>query len=168
MLSLNLIVRAIIIHDRKLLVNCFDDGHREPFHMLLGGHLEMGESITECITREIREETSLTTAPSKLLYIVENLFMRGAEKLHELGFYFLCHIVDDTPSLLGSISPDHKEFISPELVEFDDIPHLNFQPPQLAQALSLDCKSGFVGCPKLIVVNEIPGDSTIKPGTFPL
>jgi len=168
MLSLNLIVRAVIIHEGKLLVNLFDDGQRQPFHMLLGGHLEMGESITECITREVKEETGLTAVPSKLLYIVENMFMRKTAKLHEIGFYFLCHVMDDAANLLNNIHPEHKEFISPELVGFDEIPKLNFQPRQLAQALGLDCRGGFSDCPKLIVVNEIPGDAAVKPGTFAL
>jgi 8-oxo-dGTP diphosphatase len=65
----NFIIRArgIIMHEDKLLVV----KHRKDsgFYALPGGHLEWGENIKECITREIMEELGVKPKIGRLFYI---------------------------------------------------------------------------------------------------
>jgi 8-oxo-dGTP pyrophosphatase MutT (NUDIX family) len=169
MLSLNMIVRAVIVHDERLLVTVLNDGKRPPFFTLLGGHQRMGESILGCVAREVFEEVGLQVAPSRLLYIAENFFLRGNSRLHEIGYYFLCHPVNVSPGdFLRSLKVSHAEMISPELLSAEQLAGVNFQPPLLRDVLVEDMRAGFTGGPKLLVVNELPGDSTAETGVYKL
>ena len=168
-IPLNLVVRAVIIHEGKLLLTAMDDGKRELFHYLLGGHINPDETITQCITREILEEIALEVVPSKLLYITHNFFARGTTKLHEMGWYFLCHITQPIEGdLLAALSPDLEEFVSPELVTPSELLDLNFQPSALKLLLAQDIEAGFKDRPKLLVINELPGDIATPSGVFAL
>jgi ADP-ribose pyrophosphatase YjhB (NUDIX family) len=169
MLTLNLIVRAVIVHEGKLVVTALDDGQRALFRTLLGGHLELGETLTLCVKRELKEETALDFIPSRLLYIVENYFLRKAERVHEMGFYFLCHPANPVEgSLIEQMQPDLAELVSPEEVEPGELTGLNFQPAMLGQLIAADFASNFADCPKLVVVNELPGDVAAKTGVYKL
>lgn len=48
---------ALIIHEDLLLLECRSDSNR---WSLIGGGLEMDESIETCLCREVKEETGLT------------------------------------------------------------------------------------------------------------
>ena len=54
MFALNLIARAVIVHDGKFLVTVLDDGKRAPFMTLLGGHMKVGEPMIDSVVREVR------------------------------------------------------------------------------------------------------------------
>jgi 8-oxo-dGTP diphosphatase len=167
MLSLNLVARAVIVHEGRLLMTVLNDGIRTPFHTLLGGHLDIRESLMQCVEREVREEVGLSVAPSRLLYVVENCFFRGSEKLHEIGFYFLCHpVLDMEGDFMDNLRSDPEELISPELVDPDTLEQLNFQPAGLRDVLAADLRSGFSETPKMLVLNELPGDVHMTAGVF--
>ncbi len=53
------LVRAcgILVHDQSVLAQEADDGRGGKSYALPGGHLEFGESLAECMSREIYEET---------------------------------------------------------------------------------------------------------------
>ena len=53
------IVVAYIPFDDKLLLNKRIDEPYKNMWSLVGGHLELGETIEECIVREVKEETTL-------------------------------------------------------------------------------------------------------------
>ena len=60
-------VRAIILHDGKLLV--VRHPHDTSFVALPGGHLEWGEDVKECLSREIIEELGVKPEIGRLFYI---------------------------------------------------------------------------------------------------
>lgn len=159
MLSLNLIVRAVICHEGKFLVTSVDEADREVFYTFLGGHMHMGETLVQCVKREVFEEIGLEVATDKLLYIVENFFHRRASKLHEIGYYFLCHTVKPvTGSMLESLIPSSEEYIQPALLTPAELAEINFQPALLKQALCEDARESFAGCPRAVIINELPED----------
>ena len=169
MLSLNLIVRAVICSEGKFLVTAIDEGEREVFYTFLGGHVHMGETLVQSVSREIQEEIGLEVAPAKLLYVVENFFYRGAAKLHEIGYYFLCHPVRDfSGSLLDNLEPSREEYIKPLLLSPQELGDVNFQPSLLKQTLIEDIRESFAGCPRSVVSNELPGDVDATSGVAPL
>jgi len=60
-------VRAVILHEGKLLA--VRHPHDTSFVALPGGHLEWGEDIKECLSREIMEELGVVPEVGRLLYI---------------------------------------------------------------------------------------------------
>ncbi len=85
-------VRAIIIYDDKILLNQFNDGE---YYNLPGGGLEVGETLRDCVKREVYEESGYTVTTGKLLYIYEynpvrEKFLYG--KRGALSHVFRCEI----------------------------------------------------------------------------
>lgn len=62
-------VHGVIANDRKILIlrraqaMVYKPGHWD----LPGGHLALGETFEQCLTREVAEETSVTITPGPLL-----------------------------------------------------------------------------------------------------
>lgn len=77
-----LCVRAVIIHEGKLLV--VRHAHDASFAALPGGKLEWKESLQECMVREIEEELGVTPVVGRLLYV--NNWVN--EEMQSLEFFF--------------------------------------------------------------------------------
>lgn len=75
--------RAIILHEGKLLV--VRHPHDTSFAALPGGHLEFGEDVKECMSREIMEELGVRPEIGRLLYI--NTFIDGKDT-QPIEFFF--------------------------------------------------------------------------------
>ena len=76
-------VRAIILHEGKLLV--VEHPHDKTFVALPGGHLEWGEDLKECLSREIMEELGIKPDIGRLFYV--NTFTQSDNK-HYIEFFF--------------------------------------------------------------------------------
>lgn len=85
-------VRAIVLHEGKLLVM-----HRNKFgkeyYTLTGGSLEVGETLEEALFREIDEETTITIANPRLVFIEEAGDPYGTQ------YIYLCDYVSGEPKL---------------------------------------------------------------------
>ena len=82
---------------------------------------------------------------------------------------FLCQPLDSFDgNLLEIITPKLDEFISPELIDPKDLASINFQPSQLGSLISADATNKFADCPKLVVINELPGDAASASGVYKL
>jgi ADP-ribose pyrophosphatase YjhB (NUDIX family) len=75
--------RAIILHEGKLLV--VRHAHDASFAALPGGHLEWGEDVKECLSREIIEELGVKPEIGRLLYI--NTF-EDKNSVQPIEFFF--------------------------------------------------------------------------------
>ena len=75
--------RGVIIHDGKLLVV----KHKvdASFTALPGGHLELGEGIEECLSRELVEELGVEPQIGRLLYV--NTFV-DSNGVQPVEFFF--------------------------------------------------------------------------------
>lgn len=58
---------------------------------LPGGQLELGESMTDCVVREVQEETGLLVAPVELAYVVDAHNLEYDN--HYLVHVFSCRVV---------------------------------------------------------------------------
>lgn len=83
--EIEVIVRAIIVHDKKILLA---RPRGEDYYFLPGGHVEFGESLGKTLGRELKEEVGATVKNSKFLGIVENRFLDGTRKVHELDLVY--------------------------------------------------------------------------------
>jgi len=82
-----------VVDDRVLLHR----SEHDDFWALPGGRLEVGETMTEALRREMREEVEVDVEVGRLLWVIENFFdhypldqppdtsLRSAH--HELGFF---------------------------------------------------------------------------------
>jgi ADP-ribose pyrophosphatase YjhB (NUDIX family) len=59
------------------------------FWFLPGGRVELGESASEALAREVREELGVEGEIERLLWINENFFQLRRVSYHEIGLYFL-------------------------------------------------------------------------------
>lgn len=75
--------RALVVKDRRLLLV----GHSPEYWYTPGGRLEPGESLTDCIAREVFEETGLKVKAGELVHVFE--FYDASEKSHKVECYFL-------------------------------------------------------------------------------
>ena len=76
-------VRGVILDGSKLLV--VKHAHDSSFAALPGGHLEWGETIKECLSREIIEELGVKPEIGRLLYI--NNFIEK-DSIQSVEFFF--------------------------------------------------------------------------------
>jgi len=83
---LNYRVVGVAVHKGSVLLHRAD---HEPFWTLPGGRGEHGETATETIRREMREEVETDVEVIRLLWLVENLFDYEGWNYHEIALYFL-------------------------------------------------------------------------------
>jgi ADP-ribose pyrophosphatase YjhB (NUDIX family) len=89
----NRIVGIAYDGDRVLLHRAVTDD----FWALPGGRAELLETAAETLRREMREEMNETVEVDRLVWVAENFFAYGPRQHHEIGFYFLMHLPDDSP-----------------------------------------------------------------------
>jgi 8-oxo-dGTP diphosphatase len=71
---------------------------------LPGGRLETGESLTDCVVREVQEETGLLVAPVELAYVIDS--HNQVHDQHFLTHVFSCRVVTGTLRV-----PEADEFV---------------------------------------------------------
>jgi len=81
--------RAIIVNPaRTLFLIEKNHGAREHYLNFIGGGVELGETLAECLEREIQEETNAKAIRMEYLFVVENFVTFQGEITHGLGHYF--------------------------------------------------------------------------------
>jgi len=79
----------VIRNDGKLLLSeGYDKIKNEHFYRFLGGSLNFGETFTEGIRREIREELKCEIVNLTFLDTIENIFIFEGEKRHQIVFLY--------------------------------------------------------------------------------
>ena len=69
---------------------------------------------------------------------------------------------------MDHLEPNFEEWISPELMSGDELLASEFQPAALKQLLARDLDAKFCDSPKLVVINEMPGDVEAENGIYQL
>jgi 8-oxo-dGTP diphosphatase len=127
-----LAVRALILHeDRLLLVNAYPGAHLGLW-CAPGGGCETGQSLPENLAREVHEETGLvvTVGPPVLV----NEFHDPDTGFHQIDIFFRCTVVsgtfDDSWTDPEGVVTDRRFFSRVELASG----HVRFKPDSLADA----------------------------------
>ncbi len=87
-------VGAVLVHEGRVLL--VQRGH-EPAKgqwSLPGGLIDVGESLREAVTREVREETGLIVEPVELIELLERIHRDGDRvRYHYVIADYLCRVV---------------------------------------------------------------------------
>jgi 8-oxo-dGTP diphosphatase len=95
-----------------------------PFFNFIGGGVEVGETMIECMGRELSEETNAGIAEAKYLFVVEHFIPYAGDVRHSLEHYFdvrldRTDVIATNPGLLYewiSIDQLHQVDLRPSIV----------------------------------------------------
>ncbi len=84
---------GVLIKEGKLLVQRDRSGSE---YALPGGHVRIGEVMTDSLTREFMEEMSAEIVCKKLLWTEECFWETGGRKVHNISFYYQVELCPGT------------------------------------------------------------------------
>jgi 8-oxo-dGTP diphosphatase len=130
--SPRLAVRALILHeDRLLLVNAYPGG-RSDLWCAPGGGVEVGASLHDNLLREVHEETGLTVRVG--LPVMVNEFHDPATGFHQVDLFFRCTItlgaIDKAWKDPARVVTERRFFARSDL----EMGRIRFKPDSLPQA----------------------------------
>ncbi len=133
----------MVERDEALLLVRHEKPGRESYWVLPGGRLEPGETIPECASREIVEETGLTGRFLGMLYVSE--FLREGRHTVDLTVRFEAD--REAEAVLGS-DPEVEEDSEPTLKELrwvktEDLAGIGLLPSWVRNRLYEDAKTGW-------------------------
>ncbi len=146
---------GILVHGDRVLMQEGEDGRGGKQYALPGGHLEFGETLALCMSRELYEETGLNVEADKLVYVHENFYTLKGVKTHELGFYFLVDLSSEfpTPDAQGYV-PSLESHIRMRLLPLARLGEFPVLPPFLATFLPQDARDLFVHPTRHLIEQE--------------
>lgn len=130
-----------MIKENKLLVM-----HRSKFgheyYTLLGGGLDLGESMEECLHRELLEEAMIEVGNERLVYVEHAGDPFGDQ------YIYLCDYVSGEPklpedSIEAKIAKAGKNLYTPMWLSIDKLKDSPFLSETLKQAILKGVKEGF-------------------------
>ena len=133
--------RAIIIKDGKLLVtkrNKFGT----VYYILIGGGVDLGESLEQALYRELEEESGIQVANPRLV------FTENSGDLYGLQHIFLCDYVGGEPvlhpeSAEAMISALGKNTYEPMWLPLEELATVPFRTERLRRAILDGVAHGF-------------------------
>jgi len=150
------LVRAcgILVHGNSVLVQ-EAAGRDGPAQALPGGHLEFGETLAACLSREFFEESGLNVEAEKLAYVHENFYTLREIATHEIGFYFLVDLNSEfpTPNSEGYI-PSQESHIRMRLRPLAGLASSALMPTFLREQLPRDAADRFAHPTRHLVSRE--------------
>lgn len=115
--KINVRVYATIVKDKKVLV-LHEEYVGEQLMKFPGGGLEFGESVLECVQRELDEELNIKVKNIEHLYTQEDFLVskfRNSEQL--LTIYYVAEMIDENELLILDPCIDKIEWVSLETEE---------------------------------------------------
>jgi nucleoside triphosphatase len=116
------VVGCFILNDKNeiLLVRSYKWADK---WVVMGGHVEWGETIADAVAREAKEEVGLEVSFTKVIEVVEFVFDPGFhDKKHMIALQSECHVVGDpTPKIDNNEIQEAKYFSLTDAIELPDI-----------------------------------------------
>ncbi|TLZ90392.1 MAG: NUDIX domain-containing protein [Methanobacteriota archaeon] len=146
---------GILIHEQSVLVQEAVDEGGGPVYALPGGHLEFGESLAACMSREFYEESGLNVEAEKLVYEHENFYTIKGITTHEIGFYFVVDLNSEFPAAdsAGYIL-SREPHIRLRLLPLAGLFGVKLMPPFLRDELPRDVRDHFARPTRHLISRE--------------
>ena len=118
--KLNVRAAGVMIHNGKILV------HRNinsDHYALIGGRVEIGESSTDTIKREIKEELGKDIEITGYISTIENFFEMKGSKYHEIMFVHKIEFTDEEDKKIEYTmkNVEGKDYLQYEWIDLDSI-----------------------------------------------
>lgn len=97
---------GILIKDDMILVQR-DQGGNE--YALPGGHVKIGETTVDGLIREYKEETGADIKCRRLLWTEECFWNWNGKNAHNIAFYYLIDLCEDSAIPVGDEFVSHKD-----------------------------------------------------------
>jgi ADP-ribose pyrophosphatase YjhB (NUDIX family) len=106
-------VGAVIVDDAGRVLLIRRGGEPLKGHWSLpGGLLELGESLTNGVKREVREETGLEVEPLELIELIDRIHREGERvRYHYVIADYLCHISIGSGELQADSDADAARWV---------------------------------------------------------
>ncbi|MDD4312379.1 MAG: NUDIX domain-containing protein [Eubacteriales bacterium] len=130
-------VKAIALHEDKVLLNRCRDGNNGDYYSLPGGGQEQYETLAEAIHRECLEETGYSVEPVRFCALMEEICLdpvireQYAQYAHKMLHIFLCRLTS-TERVKPTETDDLQ--IATEWVPVEDVPKMNLLPKEVRAA----------------------------------
>lgn len=169
MFTLDLSVRAVLLHGGAALVGERANPGELGRYTFLGQSFQLGRSQPECCAAAVARQAGLVVTPVRLLYIVEHFHGVDKARQHSLGLYYLCEPQEKlTGNLLDALHPDDGAPFTPVLLSIRELVKADLQPAALRDVLAGDALSNFHVSTKHVVINELPDSVSADAGIFRL
>ncbi|WP_071673431.1 NUDIX domain-containing protein [Nioella nitratireducens] len=126
--------RALILRKQEVLVQVKSKPGRGDYLSLPGGKQEPGETLTDCVIRECREEIGVTVDVDRLIHVAETFRDKPGGLRHQLDVLFACTVPAGYTPRLGP-HPDPSQIATAWVPLQDAIPRLS---PAFGPALTGD------------------------------
>lgn len=132
--KLNVRSAGVIIHNGKILLHRnVNSGH----YALIGGRVEIGESSTDTIKREIKEELGKDIKITGYISTIENFFEIKGSKYHEIMFVHKIEFTNEEDQKIEYTMKniEGKEYLQYEWIDLDIIDEYQLLPRAMKDVL---------------------------------
>lgn len=132
--KLNVRSTGVIIHNGKILLHRnVNSGH----YALIGGRVEIGESSTDTIKREIKEELGKDIKITGYISTIENFFEIKGSKYHEIMFVHKIEFTNEEDQKIEYTMKniEGKEYLQYEWIDLDIIDEYQLLPKAMKDVL---------------------------------
>ena len=133
-------VRAIVVREGRTLV-MYRNKFGNEYYTLVGGGVDMGETLEEALARELREETGFVVRSAR------PVFVEDAGDIYGPQYMYLCEVEGDEPRL-GEDTEEFKtkafgNIYEPKWVDMASLDSLPFRSERLKRALLYCAEHGW-------------------------
>ena len=132
--KLNVRSAGVIIHNGKILLHRnVNSGH----YALIGGRVEIGESSTDTIKREIKEELGKDIKITGYISTIENFFEIKGSKYHEIMFVHKIEFTNEEDQKIEYTmkNVEGKDYLQYEWIDLDIIDEYQLLPKAMKDVL---------------------------------
>ena len=138
--NIQCVAHGLVMKDSKILVYKVQDKvKKKSFFRLIGGHIEFGESASDALKREFKEEIDEDIEIIQKLKVFENMFTYKGRDQHEFVSLFEVKFISKKPYeeniIIGHEGP-HRTFKARwiDVSDFDGVQKVLY-PPEVLECL---------------------------------
>ena len=109
-------VGGVLIKDNQVLLTKGGDDYSLP-----GGHVQIGETSSDTVIREFKEETGFDVEPLNVISTYENFWNWDDKKCHQLCIFYRLKMKDETQELIPNPDTNDTKYVWVDLKELANI-----------------------------------------------